>query len=127
MIGATAVIFLLIPETPWWLASKGKIDQTANVLQRCNGKVEGYDIQEQIVSDIHLLYIQISVFGLTGPGDHDCHHPRGATNRKGKRTRRTVVCLLRPQLHPIHHRRVAEDHSAVCRSNRVQHLCYILL
>ncbi|KAG2412159.1 hypothetical protein HFD88_009715 [Aspergillus terreus] len=48
MIGATAVIFLLIPETPWWLASKGKIDQTANVLQRCNGKVEGYDIQEQI-------------------------------------------------------------------------------
>ncbi|GES58542.1 major facilitator superfamily domain, general substrate transporter [Aspergillus terreus] len=48
MIGVTAVIFLLIPETPWWLASKGKIDQTANVLQRCNGKVEGYDIQEQI-------------------------------------------------------------------------------
>ncbi|KAL5357702.1 general substrate transporter [Aspergillus floccosus] len=48
MVGATAVIFLLIPETPWWLASKGKIDQTAKVLKQCNGKVEGYDIQEQI-------------------------------------------------------------------------------
>ncbi|GAB1211684.1 hypothetical protein ATERTT37_000808 [Aspergillus terreus] len=58
MIGATAVIFLLIPETPWWLASKGKIDQTANVLQRCNGKVEGYDIQEQIDQEIMTATIQ---------------------------------------------------------------------
>ena len=64
MVGATAVIFLLIPETPWWLASKGKIDQTAKVLKQCNGKVEGYDIQEQIVSGIS--YIQIPGINLTG-------------------------------------------------------------
>ncbi|KAL4897129.1 general substrate transporter [Aspergillus ambiguus] len=49
MIGVIIVIFVFIPETPWWLASKGKLDQTAKVLWRCNGGVEGYDIQEQIV------------------------------------------------------------------------------
>jgi phosphate starvation-inducible membrane PsiE len=49
MVGAIAIIFLLLPESPWWLVSKGKIDKAANVLTFCNGKVEGYDVQEQLV------------------------------------------------------------------------------
>ena len=50
MIGLIGIIFVLIPETPWWLASKGKLDKATKVLQMCNGGIEGYDIQEHIVS-----------------------------------------------------------------------------
>lgn len=51
MIGAIAIIFVFLPESPWWLASKGKVDKAAKVLHLCNGKVEGYDIDQQIVSE----------------------------------------------------------------------------
>lgn len=50
MIGGIAIIFVFIPETPWWLASKGKLDKAAKVLRLCYGGVEGYDIHEHIVS-----------------------------------------------------------------------------
>lgn len=53
MIGVSAVIFILIPETPWWLTSKGKLDKAAKVLERYNGNIEGYDVQEQIVGLAH--------------------------------------------------------------------------
>jgi hypothetical protein len=49
MIGVILIIFLFLPESPWWLASKGKTDQAAKVLRLCYGRVEGYDVQEQIV------------------------------------------------------------------------------
>lgn len=61
MIGLTAFIFIYIPETPWWLVSKGKIDQTMKVLRRCNGNVEGYDIPEQIVSLIQMFFHVVSL------------------------------------------------------------------
>ncbi|KAN0114479.1 general substrate transporter [Hyaloscypha variabilis] len=48
MVIPIGIIFALIPETPWWLASKGKLDESRKVLQICNGGIEGYDIQEQI-------------------------------------------------------------------------------
>lgn len=53
MIGATIIIFVLIPESPWWLVSKGKLDRAAKVLQTCNGRVDGYDIEERIVRIPH--------------------------------------------------------------------------
>jgi hypothetical protein len=57
MVGAIALIFLLLPESPWWLVSKGKIDKAAEVLTFCNGKVDGYDVQEQLVrSVLHTLF-----------------------------------------------------------------------
>lgn len=49
MIGVTIMIFLIIPESPWWLVSKGKLDSTSKILERYNGRVEGYNIPEQIV------------------------------------------------------------------------------
>ncbi len=52
MVGLIGIIFVLIPETPWWLASRGKLDKAEKVLNMYNGRVEGYDIQEQIVSII---------------------------------------------------------------------------
>lgn len=49
MVGIIAIIFVSMPESPWWLVSKGKIDQAAKILNRCNGKVDGYSVDEQIV------------------------------------------------------------------------------
>ncbi|KAH8768515.1 general substrate transporter [Hyaloscypha finlandica] len=48
MVIPIGIVFALLPETPWWLASKGKLDKARKVLQLCNGGVEGYDIEEQI-------------------------------------------------------------------------------
>ncbi|KAJ5669429.1 hypothetical protein N7462_010499 [Penicillium macrosclerotiorum] len=48
MIGVIALIFVPLPESPWWLVSKGKLDKAAKVLQSYNGKVDGYDVQEQL-------------------------------------------------------------------------------
>jgi hypothetical protein len=50
MVGVMLIIFLLIPETPWWLASKEKLDKAAKVLLKYNGHVEGYNVDEVIVS-----------------------------------------------------------------------------
>ncbi|KAF5693656.1 putative maltose permease [Fusarium denticulatum] len=48
MIGCILIAFLLIPESPWWLASKGKVEQASQVLNRCFANVEGYDVNQQI-------------------------------------------------------------------------------
>lgn len=50
MIGVSAIIFVFLPETPWYLVSKGKLDKAAKVLTRMHGRKEGYNIQEQVVS-----------------------------------------------------------------------------
>ncbi|OKL57743.1 hypothetical protein UA08_06925 [Talaromyces atroroseus] len=48
MVGVIAIIFVLLPESPWWLVSKGKSDKAAKVLNRYNNRVRGYNVQEQI-------------------------------------------------------------------------------
>jgi MFS transporter, SP family, general alpha glucoside:H+ symporter len=50
MVGISVIIFLFIPESPWWLVSKGRNEQAAKVLQRYFGKIPGYNVQEKIVS-----------------------------------------------------------------------------
>lgn len=52
MIGVILIIFIIIPESPWWLASKGKVDGASKVLHRCYGRVEGYDVAQQIVGPL---------------------------------------------------------------------------
>lgn len=52
MIGVMLIIFLLIPETPWWLAGKEKLNKAAKVLLRYNGHIEGYNVDEVIVSNL---------------------------------------------------------------------------
>ncbi|KAF4551087.1 Sugar (and other) transporter-like protein 49 [Elsinoe fawcettii] len=48
MIGVMLVIFLLLPESPWWLASKGKTDKAAKILNMVNRDVPGYNAHEVI-------------------------------------------------------------------------------
>jgi hypothetical protein len=52
MVGIIAIIFLLLPESPWWLVSKGRHDKATKVLLLCNGHVPGYNVQEQIVRSL---------------------------------------------------------------------------
>lgn len=49
MIGVAGIIFFMIPESPWWLVSKDKHEKAAMVLERYNGRVQDYNVQEQIV------------------------------------------------------------------------------
>ncbi|CZS96291.1 probable maltose permease (MalP) [Rhynchosporium graminicola] len=48
MVGGMLLIFLCVPESPWWLVSKGKVDKAAKVLQKYNGHLEGYNVDEMI-------------------------------------------------------------------------------
>ncbi|KAH6898009.1 general substrate transporter [Thelonectria olida] len=48
MVGIIAIIFFFLPESPWWLVSKGRHDKATKVLLLCNGHVPGYNVQEQI-------------------------------------------------------------------------------
>ncbi|KAL2823213.1 general substrate transporter [Aspergillus cavernicola] len=48
MVGIAGIIFVFLPESPWWLVGKDRFDKAAQVLHTCNGRVQGYDTQEQI-------------------------------------------------------------------------------
>jgi hypothetical protein len=49
MVGIAGIIFVLIPESPWWLIGKDRFEKAEKVLTMCNGRVEGYDTHQQIV------------------------------------------------------------------------------
>lgn len=58
MVGSIAIIFVFLPESPWWLVSKGKIEHATKVVWICNGRVQDYNVQEQIVRFLSfLLYV----------------------------------------------------------------------
>ncbi|PSK42897.1 High-affinity glucose transporter [Elsinoe australis] len=48
MVGIMLIIFLLLPESSWWLAGKGRIDKAAKILSMCNRDIEGYNVHEVI-------------------------------------------------------------------------------
>ena len=56
-VGVSLIIFVILPESPWWLVGKDRHEKAMKALRLCNGRVEGYDIQEQIVYPVHLFYL----------------------------------------------------------------------
>ena len=47
-MGTMIALYLVLPESPWWLVSKGKHDKAAALLRRMNGHVQGYDADREI-------------------------------------------------------------------------------
>ncbi|KAM0495780.1 hypothetical protein ACHAQF_005277 [Verticillium nonalfalfae] len=48
MVGVAGIIFILLPESPWWLVSKGRFEKASKSLQVLNRGVEAFDVQEHI-------------------------------------------------------------------------------
>ncbi|WWC64295.1 uncharacterized protein I303_106905 [Kwoniella dejecticola CBS 10117] len=55
MLGLMAIVYLHIPESPFWCASVGKHDKGRAVIKRLNGGIEGYDV------DYHYNIIKRSI------------------------------------------------------------------
>ncbi|KAF7189943.1 MFS transporter fmqE [Pseudocercospora fuligena] len=48
MVGVMGIVFLLLPETPWWLCGKSKTEKASKILLRYNGHIEGYNVHQVI-------------------------------------------------------------------------------
>lgn len=48
MIGLMGIIFVFLPESPWWLVSKGRLDDAERILQRLRGHVDGEDVKKEV-------------------------------------------------------------------------------
>ncbi|KAM0275909.1 hypothetical protein ACHAQH_007296 [Verticillium albo-atrum] len=48
MVGIAGIIFVLLPESPWWLVSKGRFEKASKSLQILNRGVEGFNVQEHL-------------------------------------------------------------------------------
>jgi hypothetical protein len=132
MVIPIGIIFALLPETPWWLASKGELEKAAQVLRLCNGSVEGYDIEEHIVRVSPTLTLKPCFPMLeasTNPitGNYGGHRQSRTDDCRSKQGGWSVVYLPRPEPPPIPHRWVAQDHPAVCWLDRIQYIRRLLL
>lgn len=48
MIGGLFIVYLVLPESPWWLMQHDKTDAARKSLTRLKGGVEGYDVETDI-------------------------------------------------------------------------------
>lgn len=45
MIGGLFIVYLVLPESPWWLMQKEREEKARKSLTRLKGGVEGYDVE----------------------------------------------------------------------------------
>lgn len=64
MMGVMGIIFVLVPETPWYLAGKDKLDEASKVLLTYNGHIKGYNVEETIVSLSHQTCNTVSLVAI---------------------------------------------------------------
>ena len=55
MLGIMLVIYIVLPESPWWCANREHHDRGRKILARLNGGIEGYNV------DFHYEIIQKTV------------------------------------------------------------------
>lgn len=48
MIGGLLIIYVVLPESPWWLVSKGKNDRARRVLGFLHRGIAQYDVEEHL-------------------------------------------------------------------------------
>jgi hypothetical protein len=42
--GHQGIVYLFIPESPYWCAGKGNDDRGRKIIEQLNGDIEGYDV-----------------------------------------------------------------------------------
>ena len=47
-IGVMILIFLVLPESPWWLVSRGDVSAARKVLERVYGNIDQHDIDSEL-------------------------------------------------------------------------------
>lgn len=128
MIGVMLLIFLLLPETPWWLASKGKLDKAEKTLLRYNGHVSDYNAKEHVVRLPSLLLSQRTSLTFSAKTErHGSNHSRRTLDSRTQFRRRYMGYFPRQKPHPFLHCWMAEDRAAVCGIECFQHIRYVLL
>lgn len=45
MIGIMAIVYAIIPESPYWCAARGRHEQGVKIVRFLNGGIEGYDVE----------------------------------------------------------------------------------
>lgn len=58
VIGLALIIYAFLPESPWWLVSKGRIDKARQILQKKNGSVVGYDLEAELGIIVQTIELQ---------------------------------------------------------------------
>ena len=62
MLGILLIINVLLPESPWWLVQRHKVDRAEKVLATTRKGVAGFDVKQEVVR-------ACCVFGWTSCAD----------------------------------------------------------
>lgn len=79
-----AVLLWFVPESPYWLARRNRLDEAENVLARLSSKKNPSDIKKTLAMIVHTNKIEEEI--STGSSYLDCF--------KGINLRRTEICCL---------------------------------
>jgi hypothetical protein len=58
VIAFSTLIFVFMPESPWWTARKGKLDRTRKILEYTHRGVRGYNVERELGIILHTIEVQ---------------------------------------------------------------------